>query len=73
MNYHTSREGEWVVVNGAGTESQSITVFTTGRESKVKDPRTKKPVNIYAIDDLGRKIDIKRGFNNSEPHPNALI
>ena len=38
-----------------------------------EDPRAKKSVNIDAIDDLGRTIDIKRGFNNSEPHPNALI
>jgi len=30
INYHSSRDGEWAVVNGAGTESQSITVFTAG-------------------------------------------
>jgi len=47
--------------------------YTIDSDSKVKDPRTKKPVNVYAIDDLHRTIDIKRGINNSEPHPSALI
>lgn len=30
INYHSSRNGEWAVVNDAGTKSQSITVFTAG-------------------------------------------
>jgi hypothetical protein len=32
ITYHSSSEGDWVVVNGAGSESQAITVFTTGDE-----------------------------------------
>lgn len=32
IDYHSSLKGEWAVVNGAETKSQSITVFTAGHD-----------------------------------------
>jgi len=32
INYHSSFDREWAVINDAGTDSQTVTVFTNGNE-----------------------------------------
>ncbi|HUF75436.1 MAG TPA: TM0106 family RecB-like putative nuclease [Longimicrobiales bacterium] len=42
-------------------------------EKKNRDPVTRKNVIVWAIDEDGCTLDIKRGRNSNEPHPSSLI
>jgi predicted RecB family nuclease len=47
--------------------------YTIDRAFQVRDPKTKNPVRIFAIDGVHRTIEILRGIRNPAPHPTALV
>ena len=47
--------------------------YAIDRAPEVRDPRTRKRVEIVALDSRTRTIDIKRGASSPAPHPTALI
>ena len=47
--------------------------YAIDRAPEIRDPKTRKRVEVTAIDEVGRTVDIQRGENSTAPHPTALI